>query len=463
MSNFINFAGKLISVADSFLWGPVLLTLLLGTHVFYTFRLLGIQRYIGTAFRLVIKRDRSLNGNVSPFAALAVALASTIGTGNVVGVATAIALGGPGAVFWCMMTGIFGMATKYAESLLAVKYRQVDEQGEVHGGPMYTIQNGLHCRWLAIAFSVAAAIAVIGTGDLVQSNAIAVIVKDTFGVPNWLCGLLLAVMIGLVIIGGLQNIARFCTAMVPLMAFVYLAGSLVLLYINRAFLDDTVLLIVKSAFSRQAAAGGIAGYGIMLAARYGIARGLFSNEAGMGSEPIVAATAKTRNAVRQGLVSYTGTFCTIIICALTGLIIVSSALANRQTAFSNNTLLTHEAFMRIPYVGNYLLCFVILAFASTTIIGWFYYGEQCVSFLCQKKPFVMGYKILFVLMVFFGSIGSLSIVWDFADLANGFMVLPNIISLICLNKVVVAETKKYLWSGHLDELDTSCALDGHHF
>jgi len=453
MGNIINEIGKWIAAADAFLWGPVLLTLLLGTHVFYTIRLLGIQRYIGTAFKLVIKRDQSLNGNVSPFAALAVALASTIGTGNVVGVATAIALGGPGAVFWCMMTGIFGMATKYAESLLAVKYRQVDAQGEVHGGPMYTIQNGLHCRWLAIAFSVAAAIAVIGTGDLVQSNAIAVVVKDTFGVPNWLCGLLLAVMIGLVVIGGLQNIARFCTAMVPLMAFVYLAGSFALLYINRAFLGDTVLLIVKSAFSRQAATGGIAGYGIMLAARYGIARGLFSNEAGMGSEPIVAATAKTRNAVRQGLVSYTGTFCTIIICALTGLIIVSSALACNQTSFSNNTLLTQEAFTRIPYVGNYLLCFVILAFASTTIIGWFYYGEQCVRFLCAKTAFVLGYKILFVLMVFLGSVGSLSIVWDFADLANGFMVLPNIISLIFLHKVVVGETQKYLWSHNLDAID----------
>lgn len=449
---------KWIGTADAFLWGPPLLILLLGTHLFYTIRLKLVQRYLGTAFRVMLERDKSIKGNVSPFAALAVALASTIGTGNIVGVATAVCLGGPGAVFWCMVTGLFGMATKYTESLLAVKYRIRDKEGEVHGGPMYTIYRGLKCRWLAVFFSVAAAIAVLGTGNLVQSNAIAGIIHETSNVPNWISGLCIAVMVGLVIVGGLQSIAKVCTCLVPLMSFIYLAGCTVLLILNWSFLDDAVVLIVKAAFTPKAAAGGMLGYGFMLAARYGIARGLFSNEAGMGSEPIVAATAKTRNAVRQGLVSYTGTFCTIIICAMTGLVLVACSLAHPdQVNLNNKAILTQSCFSLIPYYGKYILAFAIFAFASTTVLGWFYYGEQCIRFLFKWKMAVVVYKEVYIFFAFLGAVGSLAVVWDFADLANGLMVIPNVISLLLLHKVVAAETKKYLWENRLDESDPACA------
>ena len=446
-----------IHAADTFLWGPPLLVLLLGTHLFYTFRLKFIQRHLGTAFSVLIERDKQLNGNVSPLAALSVALASTIGTGNVVGVATAVCLGGPGAVFWCMITGIFGMSTKYAESLLAVKFRVRDERGEVHGGPMYTILKGLGWRWMAVFFCVIGAVAVMGTGNLVQSNAIAGIVKETFSVPNWITGLCIALMAGLVILGGLQSIAKVCTCLVPLMSIIYLAGCTALLIINGQFLGDAAAVIVKSAFSPAAAAGGMLGYGFMAAARYGVARGLLSHEAGMGSEPIVAATARTRNAVRQGLVSYTGTFCTIIICGLTGLVIVSSALAAPElVSLKDRSIVTQACFSQIPYCGKYVLAFAIFAFASTTLLGWFYYGEQCIRFLVKNEAAVAVYKGVYIICTFLGAMGSLSLVWDFASFANGLMVIPNVISILLLSRIVTAETKKYLWSGRLAENDPEC-------
>ena len=457
MEQFLETFSAALKAADAFLWGPPLLILLLGTHLFYTIRLCFIQKHLGTAFKLVMQKDDQIDGNVAPFAALAVALASTIGTGNVVGVATAIVLGGPGAVFWCMVTGIFGMATKYAESLLAVKYRIKDKEGVVHGGPMYVIARGLRQKWLAVIFCIVAGIAVLGTGNLVQNNAIAVIVNKTFGVEPWISGLVFSILVGLVIMGGLQSIARVCTCLVPLMSGIYLAGCLTLLFMNRGFLIESVSVILKSAFAPQAAFGGVAGYGFMLAARYGIARGLFSNEAGMGSEPIVAATARTRNAVRQGLVSYTGTFCTIIICAMTGLVIVSCALAYPESvSLKNNSILTQSCFEQIPYVGKYLLAFAIFAFASTTLIGWFYYGEECLRYLVKTPWILAGYKVFYTLIAFLGAIGSLSVVWDFANFSNGLMVIPNVISLILLQKVVVAETKKYLWSNRLDEKNPRC-------
>ena len=457
MEQFLETFSSGLKAADAFLWGPPLLILLLGTHLFYTIRLCFIQKYLGTAFKLVVQKDDKIDGNVAPFAALAVALASTIGTGNVVGVATAIVLGGPGAVFWCMVTGVFGMATKYAESLLAVKYRIKDKEGVVHGGPMYVIARGLRQKWLAVIFCIVAGIAVLGTGNLVQSNAIAVIVNKTFGVEPWISGLVFSILVGLVIMGGLQSIARVCTCLVPLMSGIYLAACMTLLFMNRGFLIESVEVILKSAFGPQAAFGGVAGYGFMLAARYGIARGLFSNEAGMGSEPIVAATARTRNAVRQGLVSYTGTFCTIIICAMTGLVIVSCALAYPESvSLKDNSILTQSCFEQIPYVGKYLLAFAIFAFASTTLIGWFYYGEECLRYLVKTPWVLAGYKVFYTLIAFLGAVGSLSVVWDFANFSNGLMVIPNVISLILLQKVVVAETKKYLWSNRLDENNPRC-------
>ena len=458
MNGFLTSFAQGLESADAFLWGPPLLIMLLGVHLFYTCRLLFVQRYLGTAFRLVMQKDNQLDGNVSPMAALAVALASTIGTGNVVGVATAIVLGGPGAVFWCMITGIFGMATKYAESLLAVKYRIRDPKtGEVHGGPMYTIKRGLKWKPMAYLFCVFGFFAVLGTGNLVQSNAIAGIVNRTYGIPLWVTGLVVAVLTGLVILGGLNSIARVCTLLVPLMSFIYLSGCAVLLIMNFAYLPDTVVLIVKSAFTPQAALGGAAGQGFMLAARYGIARGLFSNEAGMGSEPIVAATARTRNAVRQGLVSYTGTFCTIIICAMTGLVIVSCALAHPgKVNLSDNTILTQVCFEQIPVVGKYILAFAIFAFAGTTLLGWFYYGQECLRFIIRRPGTDMAYKIFYTLVTFAGAVASLSMAWDFANFSNGLMVIPNVISLFLLQKVVVAETKKYLWGRKLDDNDPRC-------
>ena len=457
MEHYFELFASGLKAADAFLWGPPLLILLLGTHLFYTVRLFFVQRYLWTAFKLIVQRDKELDGNVSPFAALSVALASTIGTGNVVGVATAIVLGGPGAVFWCMVTGIFGMATKYAESLLAVKYRIKDEKGEVHGGPMYTIQRGLKWRPLAVLFCIFGFFAVLGTGNLVQSNAIASVVSRAFSVPAWVSGIIIAALVGLVIVGGLQSIARVCTWLVPVMSGIYLAGCITLLIMNYNFLWNAIKVIIENAFAPKAAFGGAAGYGFMLAARYGIARGLFSNEAGMGSEPIVAATSQTRNAVRQGLVSYTGTFCTIIICAMTGIVIVSCALARPDAVtFSNNEILTQTCFEQIPFVGKYLLSFAIFAFAITTLFGWFYYGEQCCRYLFKGEKVIICYKILYVLMAFWGAISSLSVVWDFANFSNGLMVIPNVISLWLLQKVVVAETRKYLWDKNLDKNDPRC-------
>jgi AGCS family alanine or glycine:cation symporter len=461
MDAFLNAFGTCLKEADAFLWGPPLLILLLGTHLFYTIRLHFIQKHLWTALKVLSQRDGKLNGTVGPFAALAVALASTIGTGNVVGVATAVALGGPGAVFWCMMTGIFGMATKYAESLLAVKYRIQDETGAVHGGPMYTILNGLKCRWLAVAFAVFASVAVLGTGNLVQSNAIADSLLKTFSLPTWITGAGTALLVGLVLIGGLKSIAKVCTYFVPFLAFVYLTGCGILLWMNCTMLDDAVLLIVKSAFTPKAAAGGVFGYGAMLAIRYGVARGLFSNEAGMGSEPIVAATAQTRNAVRQGLVSYSGTFCSIIICALTGVVIVSSALAHPETVdLRNNGILTQSCFELLPGLGRYILSFVIFTFASTTTLGWFYYGEECLRFLCKNRKVLFGYKIFYVFLIFLGAVSSLEVVWDFANFFNGLMIIPNIASLLLLQKVVVSETRKYLWNKeNFDTIDPECVME----
>ena len=457
MSNFMEMFANGLKAADAFIWGPPLLILLLGTHLFYTFRLRFIQRYIGTSIKLVTQKDDQLEGNVAPFAALAVALASTIGTGNVVGVATAIVLGGPGAVFWCMITGVFGMATKYAESLLAVKFRVKDKNGEVHGGPMYTIARGLKQRWMAIAFCVAGSFAVLGTGNMVQSNAIATVVNKTFGCQPWIIGLAVAILVGLVIIGGLKSIAKVCTVLVPFMSFTYLAGCIVMLIINRAFIADAAVLIVKSAFSAQAAFGGALGSGFMLAARYGVARGLFSNEAGMGSEPIVAASSQTRNAVRQGLVSYFGTFCTIVICAMTGIVIVSCCLANPAIVQdAQGGILTQSCFEQLPVVGKYLLTFAIFAFAVTTLLGWFYYGEQCLRFLINKPAALFAYKIIYTAVAFVGAVSSLSLAWDFANFSNGLMVIPNVVSVLLLHKVVVAETRKYLWNKQLDMNDPEC-------
>ena len=432
------------------LWGWPMIILLLGTHVFLTFRLRIPQRKLLTGIRLSVKKDPGAPGDVSQFGALATALAATIGTGNIVGVATAVALGGPGAVLWCWLTGIFGIATKYAEGLLAVKYRVRDENGRTFGGPMYALERGLNMKWLALLFAVFTALASFGIGCTVQANSIALLASETFGVPTWAVGLLVCVLTACVILGGVQSIATVCMILVPFMAVFYVIGCIVILIMNGSYVVPAIQLIVHAAFSPEAAGGGFVGATVMMAARYGIARGLFSNESGMGSAPIVAAAAQTRNPVRQALVSSTGTFWdTVVICALTGIVLVSSILAYPDISYADGAALTKVAFSKIPYVGA-PLSFGILTFAFSTILGWSYYGESAVNYIEHRRSNRF-YRILYIVALFFGSIISLDIIWNIADCMNALMAIPNLIALLLLSKVTAQETRKYLWSGHLDD------------
>ena len=439
------------SLLSTFLWGWPMMILLLGTHVYLTFRLRIPQRKLLTGIRLSIKKDPGATGDVSQFGALATALAATIGTGNIVGVATAVALGGPGAVLWCWLTGIFGMSTKYAEGLLAVKYRVKGKDGHTYGGPMYALERGLGMKRLAILFAVFTALASFGIGCTVQANSIALLAHETFGVPTWVVGLLVCVLTASVILGGVKSIARVCTILVPFMAVLYVLGCIVILFMNGNYVWAAVQLIVQSAFNPSAAGGGFVGATVMMAARYGIARGLFSNESGMGSAPIVAAAAQTRNPVRQALVSSTGTFWdTVVICALTGLVLVSSILAYPDISYADGAALTKVAFSKIPYIGAPLLAFGILTFAFSTILGWSYYGESAVNYIERRKSNRF-YRILYIVALFFGSIISLDIIWNIADCMNALMAIPNLIALLLLSGVAARETKKYLWSNRLDE------------
>ncbi len=432
------------------LWGWPMIVLLLGTHIFLTVRLHFPQLKIFTAIRLSVKRDQDASGDVSQFGALATALAATIGTGNIVGVATAVALGGPGAVFWCWLTGVFGIATKYAEGLLAIKYREVTSDGRMLGGPMYALEKGLGWKWMAVLFSLFTACASFGIGNTVQANAIATIAQSTYGVSPTIVGLVVCGLAGAVILGGVKSIAKVCSMLVPFMALFYVAGCVYILFVNGHFLWPAIKLIVTSAFTPQAAGGGFVGSSVMLAARYGIARGLFSNESGLGSAPIVAAAARTRNPVRQALVSSTGTFWdTVVICALTGLVVVSSVLAYPDISYSDGAVLTKLAFGKIPYVGTPLLSFGLLTFAFSTILGWSYYGERAVEYL-KGKRWMKIYRVLYIVAVFVGSVVSLDIVWNVSDCMNALMAIPNLISLLLLNGILVHETRKYLWRNRLD-------------
>ena len=438
-------------LVGDFLWGWPMIVLLLGTHVFLTFRLGIPQRKLFTGIRLSVQKDPGAAGDVSQFGALATALAATIGTGNIVGVATAVALGGPGAVLWCWLTGIFGMATKYAEGLLAVKYRVKGEDGHTYGGPMYALERGLNMKWLAILFAVFTALASFGIGCTVQANSIALLASKTFGVPDWAVGLFVCILAASVIIGGVKAIARVCTIFVPFMALLYVIGCVVILVMNSGYVWPAIKLIAESAFHPEAAGGGFVGAGIMMAARYGIARGLFSNESGMGSAPIVAAAAQTRNPVRQALVSSTGTFWdTVVICAMTGLVLVSSILAYPDITYADGAALTTVAFSKIPYIGAPLLSFGILTFAFSTILGWSYYGESAVNYI-EKRRSNRFYRILYIVALFFGSIISLDLIRNIADCMNALMTIPNLTALLLLSKVAARETKKYLWGGRLDE------------
>ncbi len=433
-----------IAEAASQLWGWPMILLLLGTHLYLTVRLRFPQRHIFRAIRLSFARDNNAEGDVSQFGALATSLAATIGTGNIVGVATAVAMGGPGAVFWCWITGVLGIATKYSEGLLAVKYRVKTSDGTMLGGPMYALERGLGWKNMAIAFCILTACAAFGIGNTVQSNAISLLCYETYGIPPVTTGLVLAALAGLVIFFGVKGIARFCTALVPLMALLYVLGCIYILFVNGAYVWDALCLIVHSAFSPKAAGGGFVGTTIMMTARYGIARGLFSNESGMGSAPIVAAAAKTKDPVRQALVSSTATFWdTVVICALTGLVLVSSIIAYPDIHYSNGGALTKMAFDKIPVIGAPLLTFGIVTFAFSTILGWSYYGERAVEYLSGKR-FITSYRLVYVGAIFAGAVVQLTFVWNLADLLNGLMAVPNLLSLLALSGVIVAETRKTL-------------------
>lgn len=431
---------------DHVLWGLPLIVLLFGTHIFLTIRLRFPQRYIFKAIKLSFAKDEGAEGDVSQFGALTTALAATIGTGNIVGVATAVAIGGPGAVLWLWLTGVFGIATKYAEGLLAVKYRIKRPTGEMAGGPMYVLERGLGQRWMGVLFALFTAVAAFGIGCMVQANSISTLAASTFQVPTWVTGLLLALLTAVVILGGIKSIARVCEILVPFMALFYILGCLYILLLHANTLPQTVSLILRSAFNGHAAVGGFAGATIMMALRFGVARGLFSNESGLGSAPIVAAAAQTRNPVRQALVSSTGTFWdTVVVCLMTGLVLVNSG---DWTSGADGALLTKSAFAHIPVIGPIVLTIGLLTFVFSTILGWSYYGEKAMEYLVGSKA-VLPYRILWCIVVFLGSVFSLQFVWDFADLANGLMAIPNLIALLALSGVLVRETREYLWEDKL--------------
>lgn len=443
---------EIIKWINGYLWGPPMLVILFGTHLFLTYRLRFIQRFIGLAVKLSFTKDTSGEGDVSHFGALTTALAATIGTGNIVGVATAISLGGPGAVLWCWLTGVFGFATKYGEAVLSIKYRVKTSDGTMLGGPMYALERGLRSKWLAVLFCGFTAFAAFGIGNMVQANSISTLAQETLGVPLWATGIFTTVITAVVILGGVKSIARVCEILVPFMAVFYILGCLVILVINREALLPTLELIGRSAFTPQAAGGGFIGSAVMQAARFGIARGLFSNEAGLGSAPIVAAAARTNNPVKQALVSATGTFWdTVVVCAMTGLVLVSTIyLHPGDFGALNGALMTKRAFSEIPYIGPIILTVGLLTFVYSTILGWSYYGERAVEYLFGKRS-IIPYRFLWVMAVMVGSVVSLPLVWEMADMMNMLMAIPNLVALIALNGIIVAETRKYLWEGSIDD------------
>ena len=439
---------NILTQISDLLWGYPLIVLLFGTHVFLTFRLKIIQRFIGKAIKISLRRDKEGSGDISQFGALTTALAATIGTGNIVGVSTAVAAGGPGAVLWMWLTGVFGIASKYSEALLAVKYRVKMPDGSMAGGPMYVLERGLNMKWLAVLFAAFTSVTAFGIGNMVQANSISTLVNEAFQVPMWITGLILATLTAFVIIGGIKSIANVCERLVPFMAITYVLGCLIVLAMNINGIPDTIMLILNSAFSGHAVVGGFLGAGMKEAIRFGIARGLFSNESGLGSAPIVAAAAQTENPVRQALVSSTGTFWdTVVVCAITGLVIVNSG---EWVKGLSGAALTKQAFSDFHIIGPIVLTLGLLTFVFSTILGWSYYGEKAAEYLFGNKV-IKPYRYLWVMFVMIGSVMSLNVVWTFADITNALMAVPNLVSLILLSGVVAAETKKYLWEDKLDE------------
>ncbi|MCP1225254.1 sodium:alanine symporter family protein [Sebaldella sp. S0638] len=441
MENFIQLLNKI----NDFVWGLPLIILLLGTGIYYTFLLKGLQfRKLGHSLYLAfIKRKEEGNsgeGDISHFQALMTALAGTVGTGNIAGVAGAISVGGPGALFWMWMTGFFGMATKYSEAVLAVKYRKVDENGNMIGGPMYYLQEGLNSKFLGVLFAIFAVIASFGIGNTVQVSEVASAMKTSFNVDQRITGLILLVLTGSVILGGIQRIGRFTSAIVPTMIIFYVVSSLIIIFMHYDKVIPAFILIFKSAFIPQAAIGGTFGALLSKTIQKGVSRGIFSNESGLGSSPIAAAAAKTNDPVSQALVSMTQTFIdTIIVCTMTGLIIVMSGATEGTGA-----VLTERAFsILLPgELGGIIVTVSLIFFAYSTILGWAYYGEKALEYLAGEKS-IMVYRIVFTLAIYLGIIFSKG-VWVFSDIANGLMALPNLIGLLFLAKVVKSETNRFL-------------------
>lgn len=429
---------EIIDKIGEWVWGPPLLILIVGTGLYLTLRIGFLQfRLLPYSLKLAFSKsqDQSSHGDISHFQALMTALAATVGTGNIVGVATAVVSGGPGAVFWMWITAFVGMATKYAEAVLAVKYRVTNKNGEMSGGPMYYLERGLKQKWLGILFALFGAIAAFGIGNGVQSQSVADIVHTTFSIPTWVTGLILTIFTALVILGGIKSIGKVTSFFVPIMAFFYLIAGLIVMGMNLEFLPAALKLIFTDAFTGEAIAGGAIGTVI----RWGVARGVFSNEAGLGSAPIAAAAAKTDLPGRQALVSMTQVFIdTIVICSITGITLVMGGLYDSGLEGAALTSKTFENFIGAP--GPYIVAIGLIFFASSTIIGWSYYGEKCFGYLFSAKSIIY-YRIVFVAVVFLGAIAKLDLVWAISDIMNALMAIPNLIGLLGLSGVVALETK----------------------
>ncbi len=446
MDSFVSYLNSFRDIV----WGVPMILLLLGTHIYLTYKTGFIQRKVPLGIKLSITKDDSSAGDVSQFQALTTALASTIGTGNIIGVGTAVYLGGPGAVFWCWITGVFGIATKYAESLISVKYRVQSKDGRMLGGAMYALERGLNMKKMAVAFALFAMIASFGIGCATQINAIAEVFDSNFafaGVPRIYIGIIFGILTAFIIIGGIKSIARVCANLVPFMAVFYILASIYILFLNYDYLFPALKSIITLAFTPGSVEGGLIGQGIIIAARFGIARGLFSNESGLGSAPLVASAAQTKNPVRQALVSATGTFWdTVVFCLITGIIIVSTVMKYPEVNminFQNGGQMTTAAFNQIPYFGSFILIIALTTFAYSTILGWSYYGERCAEYLFGRKA-ILPYKLLYIAVLIFAPVLALDMVWTIADILNAFMAVPNLIAVLLLSSQISNDTKFYI-------------------
>ncbi len=457
-SAFINLNDTLtewFSDFSGFLWGWPLLIMLLGTHLYLTVILKFPQRYLFRAMKLYFVKDNTKKGDISPFGSLMVALAANIGAGNIIGVGVAIATGGPGAVFWCWLTGVLGMATRYSEGLLAIKYRIRNKDGQMSGGPMYAMENGMNCKWLAVIFAIFTAIAAFGIGNMTQGNAAAEQLHMAYDIPVWGSAVVLTILTAMVMLGGIKIISKVCETFVPFMAAFYVLGCIYILCVQAEYVLPAIEHILSCAFTGKAAGGGALGATVIMAMRTGVARGLFSNEAGMGSAAIVSAAAQNRNPVRQALISSTGPFWdTVVICAMTGIVLTTSIMAYPDISATDGAKLTSLAFSKIPYVGSTILTVSLVTFTVSTILGWSYFGEKSLEYLGGLK-LVTPYRILWVIVVFIGCVSKIDLVWVFADCVNGLMALPNLICMLALSGILIRQTRHYLWQNRLDEYESA--------